>query len=307
MLPILDLYYGDHLINAASKAQTSFFSGLFSSGYIYIIGIFLFFYIFFIITFFIRPLMKKNPLKYYKRYLEIREEMEKIDELYNKKKITFPDYSYAQFNYAKEYEMIIVFLSKFPEYKQRLESYQLKGSQVKVKQESFEEKKDQVRLNQINFLTDLLLPKAKYYTEEEIEQAILDEGFNKEISYFVVNKLKRQGIEFGSEKLDKTNKVVDLVNKIFPTKETEEGDLLGQTNESIDLKKTVYSKPANNSNYVNQIDFSDSDNFNKDQEKNKESIFENLKNLLKPAPKKKEHSISEINDIFKDIEKSLNK
>lgn len=306
MLPILDLYYGDHLINTASNAQTSFFSGLFSSGYIYIIGVFLFFYIFFIITFFIRPLMKKNPLKYYNRYLEIREEMEKIDALYNQKKITFPDYSYAQFNYAKEYEALVVFLSKFPEYKQRLQSYKLDGPEVNLKKNTSEEKKDQVRLNQINFLTDLLLPKAKYYREEEVEQAILDEGFSKEVSYLVVNKLKRQGLEFGSEKLEKTNKVIDLVNKIFPTKEPDLQNTPNQTNEYIDLKKTVYSKPVNNSNYVNQIDFSDSDNF-KNQNENKESIFENLKNLLKPAPKKKEHSISEINDIFKDIEKSLNK
>lgn len=306
MLPILDLYYGDHLINAVSNAQTSFFSGLFSSGYIYIIGVFLFLLFLVILTFFILPFIKKNPLKYYKRYLEIREEMGKIDELYNQKKITFPDYSYAQFNYAKEYETLVVFLSKFPEYKQRLQSYKLDGPEVNIKKNTSEEKRDQIRLNQINFLTDLLLPKAKYYREEEVEQAILDEGFSKEVSYLVVNKLKRQGLEFGSEKLEKTNKVIDLVNKIFPTKEPDLQNTPNQTNEYIDLKKTVYSKPVNNSNYVNQIDFSDSDNF-KNQNEKKESIFENLKNLLKPAPKKKEHSISEINDIFKDIEKSLNK
>lgn len=306
MLPILDLYYGDHLINAVSNAQTGFFSGLFSSGYIYIIGVFLFLLFLVILTFFILPFIKKNPLKYYKRYLEIREEMGKIDELYNQKKITFPDYSYAQFNYAKEYEALVVFLSKFPEYKQRLQSYKLDGPEVNIKKNTSEEKRDQIRLNQINFLTDLLLPKAKYYKEEEVEQAILDEGFSKEVSYFVVNKLKRQGVEFGSEKLEKTNKVIDLVNKIFPTKDPDLQKTPNQTNEYIDLKKTVYSKPVNNSNYVAQIDFSDSDNF-KDQNEKKESIFENLKNLLKPAPKKKEHSISEINDIFKDIEKSLNK
>lgn len=301
MLPILDLYYGDYLISAASDAQTSFFSSLFSSAYVYIIGVFLFFLFLVILTFFILPLIKKNPLKYYKRYLEIRKEMGKIDELYNQKKISFPDYSYAQFNYAKEYENIILFLSKFPEYKQRLQSYQLKGPEVETKIDSFEEKRDQIRINQINFLTNLLFPKAKYYTEEEIEQAILDEGFSKDVSYLVVNKLRRQGVEFGSEKIEKTNKVVDLVNKIFPTKEP---NIEANANESIDLRKTIYSKPVNNSNYVNQIDFVDSNNPNKDQ---KENIFENLKTLLKPAPKKKEHSISEINDIFKDIEKSLNK
>lgn len=301
MFPILDLYYGDHLATVASKGQISFFDGLFSSNYVYIIGAFIFFYILFLLFFFIIPLFKKNPLRYYKRYLEIRTEIQKIDDLYNKRKINFEDYSYAQFNYAKEYENIVTFLSKYPEYKERLESYRLEGPEVESTKDSFEEKQQQKKINQINYLTNLLLPKAKYYREQEVEQAILDEGFTKEISVGVINKLEKQGVVFGSETREKTNRLVNLVNKIMPTKEiTETSNMQNRSNENtIDLRNTVYTPKQQNKNYVNQINYSET----KETQKEKENIFGNLKNLL--SSKKKNHSISEINDIFKDIEQSL--
>jgi len=51
--------------------------------------------------------------------------------------------------------------------------------------------------NQISLLYNLLLPQAKYYSEEEIKQAVLDEGFSEQVADKVINMMKNKNVQFG--------------------------------------------------------------------------------------------------------------
>jgi hypothetical protein len=317
----LDIYFGEQLINSSAN-NSSFLEAFTGSILIYILVVFLFFYLIFLLFFFIKPLISKDPKKYYKKYLEIRGEMQRIDDLYQNKKINFEDYTYAQFNYAKEYEQIINYLCKFPEYKQKLKSYKLAYNKNREKREKelnkHTDKNDFVQ--KVNFLVGTLLSETKDYTVEEIKQAILDEGFNKDIANQVIVELKHEGAKFAAHivnKNKKPSKFINFINKLFKTEDyyknlknkdhsIEESKKQissydkDQTT-SIDIKSTIRSKDNNQNkpNFIAQgvTNFS---KYNKVKKKDKSLLSKIFKNNRKPK-------VEEIKDIFDSIDSSLKK
>jgi hypothetical protein len=99
----LDVYFGQQI--AENTINQSWLQTLNEfSTYIFL---FLFFILIMFLVAYLMPVLFRNPKSYFKRYKIIREEMSKIDQLYSKKEISFEEYSFAQFNYAKEYENIV--------------------------------------------------------------------------------------------------------------------------------------------------------------------------------------------------------
>lgn len=249
--------------------------------------ILLFFLIFFIMSKF------KNPASYYERYKVIREEIAKVDDLYLKKKLSFEDYTFALFNYAKEYELIVSFLSKYPEYKPKLQSYTLKSVFPKENYTNTEEKKKQER---IFFFADLLRPHIKYYSRTEIEQALLDEGFTRDIAILILNKLDTFNLKYGTESKAERNAVVNIINSLLSKQEKPE---LYKGTSSFDLsdlskkKKNVFdNEPVTFEKYPVKAKIEE-----------KKTFLSSITGIFKT--KEKEHSVSEINDVFADIERRL--
>jgi len=290
----LDVYFGQQI---ADSTITHSWLEMFKNFSPYFFA-FIIILLFTFLLVYLLPLISRNPKSYYRRYKDIREEMYKIDELYSKKEISFEEYSFAQFNYAKEYENIVFFLSKYPEYKEKLQSYKIKETANREKEYNKIGEKDKIeKLNLADFLYDLLRSHAKYYTVGEIEQAILDEGFTNEIATLVINKMQKNKVNFASETKIEQNKVVNIINSLL-SKNYENAPKKGEAS-SVDLidltkkrKNTFIEEKVTYEKYPTKI-----------KEEKKETVLSSIKNLFKSKPKV--HTVSEINDVFADIEKRL--
>lgn len=287
---ILDIYFGQQIAeNAVVQSWVEIFNE--ASTYIYI-GIILFLLIF--LLSFLLPKLFKTPKSYFKRYKQVREEMRKVDELYSSKKLSFEEYSFAQFHYAKEYEKIVKYLSQFPQYSSQLQSYKIKEAENREK-EYQKPSVDKSVLNAVDILFDLLRPYGKYYTKDEIRQAILDEGFTVNIANLVLEKLERAHINLGSETRMDENKIINILNSLL-AKNTK----IQQSQENtINLQDLQTSKKLAFEKEKVTIE-----KFPVEKEiQKKPTFFSSLKGLFTRKPKT--HTISEINDVFAEIEKKL--
>lgn len=288
----LDVYFGQQI--AENTINQSWLQTLNEfSTYIFL---FLFFILIMFLAAYLMPVLFRNPKSYFKRYKIIREEMSKIDQLYSKKEISFEEYSFAQFNYAKEYENIVLYLSKYPEYKVQLQSYKIKEVENR-ETENKSSKLEKSKLNTIDFLFDLLRSHAKYYTKEEIEQAILDEGFTKDIAMSVLEKMENHNLPFASETKMEQNKIINIINSLL-SKNYENPPVKGEAS-TINLGDL--SKKKKNVFEEEKVSFNKYPSVKK--EETKKGLFESIKNAFKSKPKT--HTVSEINDIFVEIEKRL--
>jgi len=201
-LILLTVYTGESLIGDSLKK--SFIDTIPQNSLFYLLFFLLIVFLCYVLFIFILPLSKKNPEKLFERYKEVRKKVETVDDLYNRNKLTYADYVSLQFESAKEYERLILLLSKFPEYKQRLESYSLlvtSSKDVNIAKEDDKIKlsnQDSNEQKAIDNLFNILLPRAKYYSEEEIKLAIRDEGYKRNIALSVIKKIKDTGVIFWS-------------------------------------------------------------------------------------------------------------
>ena len=277
-LTILSMYSGESLVGNSIKQ--SLFKSIPNNSLIFFIYIFGLLILFLLIFYLIIPLFKRSPAALYKEYLYVKEEMNKIDKAYSEKKIMFDDYVYAQFNYAKEFQRLIQLLSKYPEYKSKLKGYHLQVAPIKnvvvnkTNDENLEKK--------IEFLYNLLLPKVKYYSEKEIQMAIIDEGYSTKVASKVIKRFRISNVEFNVLHRVKTNKIADFINTLF-TKTTK-----------VPLKAPPIVKEITKPTTV--------ENMVPIPEKQK-SIWGSFKSLF---VKPKTHSINQINDLFSDIETYIN-
>lgn len=337
---ILDLYFGSKL--AENIASDSNLSSIFNYNVLIILlVVMVVVLIISIFVFFIIPRINKTPKKYYQRYLIVRGELEKIDELYAKRKLSFENYAHTQFHYAKEYEHLIEYLCQFPEYKDKLKTYKLnikKTDSIDLASLSDKEKRN---IDTTRYFIKFLLPVAEYYRKDEIYQAILDEGYSREISEGIISGLEKYGINFNSKEMSENRKAVDLVDSLLSNKSlSEKKDTKGKMavpnksnfsnikekdskdkDDSGDYQNNIFSnKEASKSNLnaPTTIDLSDlikekSDklkfaDFSSNQGpakgyKNEKEVLISIKQILNS--KNNPHSISEINDIFENIDKKL--
>jgi len=345
---IIEFYSGDSLVSDSVKQ--SLIDTLPNNFLLYILFGLLLIYFIFILFYFIITVAKKNPVKLFNKYKEIRAQVEKVDDLYTNKKLSYAEYVSLQFDAAKEYERVTSILVKYPEYKSKIASYNLIASTSKDIVDNVSKQKQSLAVSrdnqkQIDALYKILLPKAKYYTEDEIMLALRDESFSKEIACNVINKIKETGIVFGSQVQVKTNRVVEFVNTLFASKtknidideelvernkqrieterktsettknkqSTEKNQLSKPTSvlkpkgEIIDIKEIVSSsKDKSNSQLQPTIDFYKIEERRSISKKQKGGFIAALKVLLFGVPKEQKiHSVDEINDIFKDIEQAI--
>ena len=294
---ILDVYFGEKLLENQESYQL--FSQLFTSNTLfYFVLVFAFFYFLFIIYIFIIPLYKKSPSKYFERYVLIRDNLKRIDELFDKKEIDYEDYIFAQFNYAKEYEQIIKYLSNFKDYKAKLKSYKITNSSDNVVSENKPKSKfDQTT----DFLYDLLLSQTKYYSKNELKQAILDENYSQDVAENVIYKMIQNGVLFCVQNKDKTTKVANFINSLVGESKIssnfKNSKFLDQ--DHLNIKSAVVQKNEDSDKFLSN----ESEIYNFKNPK-KEEVSKSF--FTKMFPRKK-RDIKDINDIFKDIEKSLKK
>lgn len=325
-----------------------------------------------IFVFLILPEINKTPKKYYQRYLKVREELEKIDKLYARRKLSFENYAFTQFHYAKEYEHLIDYLSQFPEYKDKLKSYKLNHLKTNTKTERLsEEEKKNAEI--INYFIRVLAPVAVYYRKNEVYQAILDEDFSKTIADGIINGLEKLEVKFNSKVLSENRKGIDLVDELIykkqdknkqkkqektyempnvmdqskylsmkakqekdnatdtktpdieKPKETPKAEILepqpkeipddffkstadskvGAEPTNIALKDLIKKQPQNLNfeNTVTYSKFSEKSQPSIEPPPAKKGLLSSIKNVFKS--KKNTHSVSEINDIFDNIDKKL--
>ena len=355
---LLEFYSGDSLISEPVKQ--SIIDTIPQNTLFYILLALLLMYFAYVLFFFIMPLTKKNPVELFNQYKEIRKKVEDVDELYSNKKLSYADYVSPQFESAKEYERIIALLVKYPEYKTKIASYNLVAATSK---EIVGDAKIQKQINvtererqkKIEALYTLLLPKAKYYTEDEIRLAIKDEDFSRDIAIAVIDKIKDTGVVFGSQVELKTNRVAEFINTLFASKsntvdidkelvERNKRRLIAEKmddkkalaienakkklsqvkdvsvtkppivtttspkpkGEIIDIKEVVESSKERSNQLEPIIDFYKIEERRSVAKKKKGGIVAAIRVLFHGNQQEKEiHSVDEINDIFKEIDKSL--
>lgn len=327
---ILDIYFGSQLADNLSESDA--YSKIFNINNMTLFVTFLF--IILIITIFvfvILPKTSKNPKRYFERYLKVRQELERIDQLYARRKMSFKEYSFTQFHYAKEYEHIVEYLFQFPEYKSKLRNYKITATNS-IKSEPNIKK----GYNTADYFVRILEPVAVYYKKSEIYQALLDEGYSKEISETVVNKLEEQGTAFNTKEITEDRKSIELVDVLLEEKNKKKekqlpySSLTAVKNKSdkqeiliapeskiilnnkndikiteaptiIDLKDLDKSK-SETPEFEEKITYS---KYSEEKAENKKKgLFKSFSGIFKPQ---KNPSISDINDIFKNIEEKLKK
>ncbi|MDD3178102.1 MAG: hypothetical protein PHR26_01150 [Candidatus ainarchaeum sp.] len=295
----LDVVLGESLV---SQTTSNIFTMIPQNLFFYLFLFICFLILILVISFLIIPLFKQSPEKLYKKYICVRQNLEKIDFLHESKKISFDMYVSLQFYYAKEYEKLVKLLIKDPIYKKMLQNYKIKdNSKAEIENVLKIKNIENQNIKLINTLFNSLIPKAKFYKKEEIIQAILDEGISKDIANTVIELLEKKNIKFNSAVAEeKESKVSLFLNALF-TKTTK----VPLKNESNIYKLDDIN--INSSNKISEIDTSsiDSDIQKIIPSKNK-NIWKFFINIFK-SNNEKNHTVSEINDIFKDIEYELNK
>lgn len=253
---ILDVYYGSQLAQSISDASSS---SIFNQETFFIfLAIVIVIFIASIFVFLLIPKINRTPKKYYDRYLAVRKELERIDELYASRKLSFQNYAYTQFHYAKEYEHIIDYLSKFPEYKVKLKNYKL--NTVKLRETEIEtapQKKENKEIEIIKYFIKVLTPVADYYRKDEIRQALLDERYSVEIADGVMKGLEKVGAEFNTKEITDNRKAIDLVDGLLENKINKKQEQIKQKEQVTPIKPEKpksYTMPEimDNSKYLSK-------------------------------------------------------
>lgn len=314
------------------------------------------------------PKLNKNPKKYFQRYLKVRENLDRIDEEYAKKKLSFDDYVQNQFDYAKEYEHLIKYLSQFPEYKEELKSYKLNRPKINEKTNKHASNEDRKNVETINYFIKILSPVAAQYRKEEVYQAILDENYSRVVAEGIVYGLEKSGIQFNSVVNTSSRKGIDLVDELLENKKQSQNkqkeqektnvaekqkytmpnimdktkylskkamqeqdidkstniekpkdspkseipdDFFKSTTDSKDkieptiiALKDLIKKQSQKTNFDEPVTFSKfPENNQPSSESTKKGLLDSIKNIFKS--KKNKHTVSEVNDIFDNINKKL--
>lgn len=298
-------------------------SGLYNTipiEYVYVFIIAIFILILFLLFIFIFSLFKRSPEKLFRRYLFLRGEMKKIDDLYSKKELLYTEYLSMQFINLQEFYDIIKKLKDNPVYKPKLQNYSVKyvkdekytSPTVPKPEKQMPLTKEDTDKKQIDKLVEILKPKANLYTKEDIYGVLLSEGFDKEIIDPVIKSLADQEVVFS-----KTNSSVENKQKLSLSI-----DNFFQGTREVKPTKTSYSifDKKEEKHGLFEDDFKNKNiNFNKIDavdyklKKEKEEIVEkpNLWGKITSVFKKKKeekkeiHSVDEIDNIFKNIENEL--
>ncbi|HOD89758.1 MAG TPA: hypothetical protein PKK56_01600 [archaeon] len=193
-----EIYSGKSMGNGAITQNSAklFFS---KQSFVFFLKIGLICVLLAILFFVIIPKIRKHPQRMFLKYKSIRKKLFKLDDDFRAKKLTPVQYSNLQTKYLTEHERLATILSKYPEYLEKLAELKKEENGFKV---SFSENAVMNDLeedvdNQISLLYNLLLPQAKYYSEEEIKQAVLDEGFSEQVADKVINMMKNKNVQFG--------------------------------------------------------------------------------------------------------------
>lgn len=369
---ILALYFGSNL--AENVASDSKLSSIFTyNNLIIMLIVMLVILIISLLVFLIIPKINKTPKKYYQRYLIVRKELDKIDELYARRKLSFENYAFTQFHYAKEYEHLIEYLSQFPEYKDKLKSYKLNYLRTQEQPEKHLSEEEKKNAEIINYFIRVLGPVAPYYRKNEVYQAILDEKFSKVIAEGIIKGLEKIGVKFNSKEISENRKGIELVDKLLLDKqdkikqkeqeqpkkytmpdvidksiylsrkaaqekekqekekivkpvEPEKPKEVSKTEKiepQIEIRDDFFESTTDSIKVSEPTTISLKDLIKKESQKpmfekittvskypeesskpaTKKGLFKSIKNIFKP--KRKYHSVSEINDIFENIEKKL--
>lgn len=300
----LDVVFGK---NIASNTSSNILNMIPQNFFFYFFLIFCFIILLVVIFYLIVPLFRDNPDKLYKKYIGIRTKLEKIDKLHDEKKISFETYVSSQFYYAKEYERIVKVLIKYPFYKDKIKSYKFKdNSQEEINKVVEKNKLEAQNIKLINTLYNKLLLKAKYFKKEEIIQAILDENLSKNIANSVVELLEQKGVKFNTSVIDpKENKVSSFLNTLF-TKTTKVPLKEGPNIMVLDELKYKTQKEVDSGDKLDTSNIIEDEEIKKILPPKKKSVWKSFVSIFN-SKDEKEHTVSEINDIFKDIEKELNR
>lgn len=327
---ILNLYSGEDLLENADLI--SFFESISSSILFYFLLIFGIFLVIVLFVFVIKPLLfKQNPEQIYQKYKRLREDMERIDILYRQNKIGFEDYVFAQFNNAKEYEQVILLLSKYPEYQSKIKNYKIEYTKQKEVKESKLSKEELMLMKKVSLLYNVLSPFVKYYTKNELIQGVLDEGYNLKVANALVNRFSQNNLIFAAEHRKRESKTAKVINKMFGVKEQEEviekpvkkiPDVQEKQPKTIE-ETYVKEKPTPYKGYKDFDSLEESIDISSLNQKEKPNVFEEktdvksfkfidnvekrqsfFSRLFKKKPKKP--TVDQINDIFKDIGDHIN-
>jgi len=312
--------FTDLASNFNSNISSDFYNALPLNLIFFVIIIIFGLTIFLIFSFLILPLFKRSPEKLYKKYLYLRDEMQKIDDQYSAKKIIFDEYVSLQFLNAQEYYAIVKQLAANPDFKSKLKGYTLKDNFEKSSS-SFRQSApvkltpNEMEKKQVDKLCEVLKPKASMYTKEDIYAVLLSDGFSNKLIESVIRELINQNVVF-SKKASSPEVKKDLslfLDNLFESKSDEsnksvskEDDISGvmsNKKETSTLFEKDFKRKELNFDKVEDVDYT----FKSDVDvKKKPGFFKRLFSIFKKkeVPVKKP-SITEIDNILKNIESEI--
>ena len=267
-----------------------------------------------VIAVFVVPLFRKPGESLYRRYLELRDEMEQIDHDLANHKIIFEEYLKRQFVNAQEYRRIITILAEDPEYKSKIKSYVLKtnldnnDSQNNVSREPRRLSREEIIQLQVKKLSNALYPKVTHFTKEDIYAILLFEGFNEIVVRSVLKDLILRGATFstGKSTLEDRKDLSKFLGGLFEGNNDLES--FKNTSESISFgkeeKKELFKDDFKSKS---QISFDNVSELDKDYKTEKLKSEEKPGFFKKIFGKKEEPkpTVKDIDSIFKNIEKDI--
>ncbi len=272
-----------------------------------------------IILVFIFPVFKRSDARLFQKYLELRDEMARIDKDYSEHKMLFKEYVSKQFYNAQEYYKLVKILSSNEKYKEKLKNYTLKENFDKlnqidkdtIKNKNYKKLSNEELISlQVKKLAAILRPKASKFTKEDIYAVLVYEGFNDIVIKRVLQELIYSKVDFSKvhSSLENREDLSFTLNNFFEGNQTNTFKDL-KTSESIsfdnkDLKKQIHDDKFK----YKSVDFDNISDVDKDYKserlnKEKPGFFKRLfKKKEKPKP-----TLNEIDNIFKNIEQELKK
>jgi hypothetical protein len=253
------------------------------------------------------PLFRASPSRLYEKYLFLREELERIDQLYAQKKILFDEYVSMQLLNAQEYYSIIKTLSKHPEYKSKLKGYSLKNNDVDSNKTEVKKprklSKEEITEKQINKLCEVLKPKVNNYSKEDVYSVLLYEGFDEYIINSVLRKLLNLGVTFAEHSTSNKKDLSLFLNNLFDGGESSRDlntseKILLNNNQTNDFFKDDSKRKELDFDKISDVDYT----FKAPVEEEKPSFFKRLFSFKK---KKEKPTITEIDKVLKNIESEL--
>ncbi len=263
---------------------------------------------FLLISFILVPIFRSSPKRLFKKYLLLRDELERIDNLYSQKKILFDEYVSMQFLNIQEYYSIIKILSKNPEFKSKLKVYSLKKNDSDLNKNKVEKprplSKEDILEKQINKLCDVLKGKANKFSKEDVYSVLLYEGFDERIINSVLKRLLNSGVTFSQKSTSDKKDLSLFLNNLFDGQgvsknlSTSESILLDDK-KSGELFKDDFKRKELNFDKISDVDYT----FKKEVEKESKPGF--FKRLFSFKKKKETPTITEIDRVLKNIELEL--